>query len=150
MNGYKEVQRGGVISFALLFVLVLTVLAYAFKLGNNPVSIQLLLLASLIIGIVLLLFNKLSTNVSAKAITLRFGIGLIKKQIEISEIERVEVVRNKWYYGWGIRFIFTGWMWNISGFNAIELCFKNKKQVFRIGSANAPELKEAIDQFLSN
>jgi hypothetical protein len=54
------------------------------------------------------------------------------------------VVRNRWYYGWGIRITPRGWLYNVSGLDAVELALKNGKCV-RIGSDEPHALARAID-----
>jgi dihydrofolate reductase len=88
------------------------------------------------------------TEVSSEKIIIFFGGGLIKKKIPLSRVKEVKVVRNKWIYGWGIRYIINGWMWNIWGLDAVELTFNDKNAVFRIGSKNPEKLKEVIDKQL--
>jgi hypothetical protein len=94
------------------------------------------------------LFFRLKTEIYSDHIRLSFGIGVISKNIELNRVKSVERVRNKWYYGWGIRFIGKGWLWNIWGLDAVELTFNDKKSVFRIGSQEADILKNRIEQQL--
>ena len=97
---------------------------------------------------VCLFFFRLVTEIHADKITIYFGSGLIKKTIPFDKIKGVKVVRNKWYYGWGIRFIINGWLWNLWGLDAVELSFKDKNSIFRIGSQEAEKLKSAIERQL--
>lgn len=99
-------------------------------------------------AILLLLFYQLETVVDESGITLTFGIGLIKKQILLSDIERTEVVKNKFWYGWGIRLTPHGWLWNVAGYDAVEITYKNGNRKFRIGTKDANLLKEEIDKRL--
>ncbi len=54
-------------------------------------------------------------------------------------------MRNPWYYGWGIRLTPTGWMYNISGLDAVQLQLASGKR-FRIGTDEPVQLKSAIDR----
>ena len=65
---------------------------------------------------------------------------MIKKVIPIHNIERIGIVINKWYYGFGIRKIKNGWLYNIQGLDAIELKMKNSKSIIRIGTADSKKL----------
>jgi hypothetical protein len=96
--------------------------------------------------LVYLLFYGLTTKISAEIITLSFGIGLIRKRILINRISNVETVKTPWYYGYGIRFIPNGMLYNISGSEGIEIEFNDTKRVVRIGSKNPGLLKLQIEK----
>lgn len=49
------------------------------------------------------------------SINLRFGLTPFRKRIPLSDISSCQQVRNRWYYGWGIRYIGIGWLYNVSG-----------------------------------
>ena len=53
-------------------------------------------------------------------------------------------VRNKWYYGWGIRFMGNVTLYNIHGLDAVELTFKNKESIVRIGTKPNSKLDSEI------
>src|SRR5580765_8313337 len=55
--------------------------------------------------VILLLFATLTVIVDDTAVQVRFGIGLIRRQVPLSQIRSFSVVRNPWSYGWGIRSI---------------------------------------------
>ena len=59
----------------------------------------------------------------------------------------VEQGRNSWWYGWGIRLTPHGWMWNISGLDAVELTYRNGKK-FRIGTDELEMLLGVLKTFL--
>ena len=84
------------------------------------------------------------TDIRDGEMTLSFGIGLIKKRIQLSEIKSAEVVRNKWIYGWGIRYWGGGWMWNFKGLDAVQIEFKNSGKKFRIGTSDPDALQKFI------
>ncbi|MFP4173658.1 MAG: hypothetical protein ACLFV4_12175 [Candidatus Hydrogenedentota bacterium] len=89
------------------------------------------------------LFHALTVEVSRNEVVAAFGPGLIRKRFRIDDIKEVKPVRNPWYYGWGIRLIPHGWMFNVSGLEAVEMHLKNGKK-FRIGTDDPQGLTEAI------
>ena len=110
-----------------------------------------IIIACTSVGLMMLagiLFFKLKTEVFEDRIKLSFGIGPIQKKIQLSKIKDVRVVRNKWIYGWGIRHYGKGWLWNISGLDAIEISFNDRKSLFRIGSQDPQKLKESIEKLI--
>ena len=141
---YTEKQIGWIVIVPILGILVLLFMSYINQWGNNPISYSGLLIISLIFIISLLLFFQMKTSVNSQKIQISYGIGLIKKTIRINEIENIIIVRNKWYYGIGIRMLKNGWLYNIQGLNAIELKMKNSKSIIRIGTADGKKLKKEI------
>ena len=60
----------------------------------------------------------------------------------------MRAVRNKWIYGWGIRRLPGGWMYNVWGLDAIELDLVSGKR-FRIGTDDPDGLLAAITAVVS-
>jgi len=87
------------------------------------------------------LFTTLTTSVGDGAFEVWFGSGLIRRRIELTQIESVDVVDNPWFYGWGIHWTPNGWLWNVSGTRGIQLRFRDGRK-FRVGS-DEPELLAA-------
>ncbi len=100
-----------------------------------------------ILAVCLLLFSVLTIKVGSDDVSLRFGIGLIRKKFPVSGIDSLEIVRNPWYYGWGIRKTPDGWLYNVSGLIAIELRMKNGEK-FRIGTNDPVGLLNAIESIM--
>ena len=75
----------------------------------------------------------------------KFGSGVINKKFILKDIESCHAVKNPWYYGWGIHWTPHGWLYNISGFDAIEIKMKNNK-TYRIGTDEPEKLEYAILQ----
>lgn len=100
------------------------------------------------VGLVMWLFHALAVEVDADAVRLAFGPGLLRKRIPMDSIRAVRVVRNPWWSGWGIRWLpGRGTMWNVSGFDAVELEIE-KRGRFRIGTDEPHALARAIERSL--
>ncbi len=99
--------------------------------------------------IILTSFSTLSVSVDHDYLRLKFGYGIFRKKFPIKEIVSVESVKNHWYYGWGIRYVFWKpfWLYNISGFDAVEIKMVNGK-VYRIGSDEAEKLERAVKEVI--
>jgi len=97
----------------------------------------------------LFFFHSLTVTVSREYIVLRFGIGLIWKRFSVIDVQEATIVRNRWYYGWGIRLTPHGWLFNVSGFNAVEIRLKNGRK-YRIGTDKPVELLSAIKAVTTN
>lgn len=137
---YRHTQKGHVVIVAMIVAIVWLL----FQIGING-SLQIVPIVILIFLIAGLgLFYSLTVEIKNGILTCRFGPGLIQKNIPLSKIQSVRNVRNPWYAGWGIRW-FPGryWLWNISGFQAVELKTENGDR-FRIGTDEPDALVQAI------
>ena len=95
-------------------------------------------------GLILLgLFYGLTVEVNRDMVRLYFGFGIIHRSILREHIATVTQVSNRWWYGFGIHLTPHGWMWNISGLDAVELAYHNGKK-FRIGTDEPEALLEAL------
>jgi len=92
---YSERQIGWTVIVPALGILILLLIFYINQWGNNPISYSGLLIMFSIFIICLLLFFQMRTSVDNEKIRISYGIGLIKKTIDIHNIERIEIVRNK-------------------------------------------------------
>jgi hypothetical protein len=89
------------------------------------------------------IFRSLRVRVGDTHVEVAFGSGWPRRSIALAEIESAEPVRNRWWYGWGIRFTPHGWLWNLSGLDAVELRRRGGKR-FRIGTDDPEGLAGAI------
>ncbi len=114
--------------------------------GSDPetvyVTIAGMVFAAFFMVVILLLFHSLTVYEDHDSIRIKFGTGILNKKILFADITSCKTVRNPWYYGWGIRKIPGGMMWNVSGLDAVELTLKNGRK-FRIGT-NEPDALAAI------
>jgi hypothetical protein len=92
-------------------------------------------------------FRSLTVGVDDSTLSHRFNGGLFKKCYLLEEIASAEKVRTSPFQGWGIHWIGCGWLYNVYGLDAVEVCFKNGKRVF-IGSDDAENMAAAINEGL--
>ena len=92
-------------------------------------------------------FTTLTTSIDENYLRIKFGYGIFAKMFSLKEIVSVQAVKNRWYHGWGIRVWFWPYMWiyNISGFDAVEIIMRSGK-IYRIGTDTPKELETAIKQ----
>lgn len=126
-------------------VVILIMLALAGYLGmQDPVAIWIFLAMAAAMVIALLLFHSLSVEIADSELRIRLGIGLIRRRFPVKEIAAAKTARNKWWYGWGIRLTPHGWLFNVSGYDAVEITLKNGR-VYRIGTDEPHKLHRAIE-----
>ena len=96
-----------------------------------------------VLPLVMVLFGWLTVDVSDEHVVWWFGPGLIRRRTRVADIRSVAAVRNRWYYGWGLRLTPHGWLYNVSGLDAVELELVNGRRV-RVGTDESQELVRAI------
>jgi hypothetical protein len=101
------------------------------------------ILVAALVGLAGFAFSMLSVEIDAAEIRVSFSLGLPRKRIALADVQSASVVRNPWYYGWGIHKIPGGWIWNVSGLHAVELQLHDG-QLLRIGSDEPERLLHAI------
>jgi len=139
---YKHTQRSKILIFIIIFVLLFMIfLMYRF--GFNWIGAVVFVL----MVIALYVFNSLTITVYTERVCASFGPGLIRRIIPFRMIKSAEKVRNKWYYGFGIHLIPGGQMYNVAGYDAIELKLTNGR-VFRIGTDEPDKLLQVIQSQL--
>jgi hypothetical protein len=88
--------------------------------------------------------SKLTTSVDDRAVTAAFRWGRPQRVIPLADIGAAHVVRNKWWYGLGIRIIPGATMFNVWGLDAVELELPGRN--FRIGTDDPEGLAAAIER----
>ncbi len=137
-------QYGKLMFYIFIPVIIISLLKFYthYHLGN--IDFTPVILITFILSAVLLLVYRLSITINEQYVSFKMGIGLINKKYPISDIRSVEIVKNNWMYGWGIRFIPGGWLYNVSGFKAIELRFHSSDKIIRIGTDKPEEIEKEI------
>ena len=141
---YKHTQVGYLIIAVMAAVMVLIAIVLA-NAGINWIAIAVLV----IIAVALVLFSSLTVVIWEEELEVRFGPGPIRKRFKLNEIESCQVVKNPWYYGWGIRLTPHGMLFRVSGFYAVEIKLRTGKK-FRIGTDVPQELERAIQQVITS
>jgi hypothetical protein len=113
-----------------------------------PPMLPVMIACAVLMISLLFLMHGLGVEVGQETIQIWFGPGLIRKSISLEEVAECRPVRNHWLMGWGVRYIGGGWMWNVSGLDAVELRLKDGK-LFRIGTDDSQGLSQAIRARLS-
>ncbi len=143
MEQYRHTQIGYLL--ITLYSIAILFLGYFNIMTNfHPLALIGLIIVLMVLGT----FARLTVTVDDQMIRIQFGVRIIRKNFPLKEIEAYRVVKNPWYYGWGIRFTPRGWLFNVSGFSAIELQMKNGKR-YRIGTDDPDNLAAALDETLN-
>ena len=90
-------------------------------------------------------FTTLTASIDENCLRIKFGYGIFRKKFLLSRIVSAKQVKNHWYYGWGIRLWLWPkmWIYNVSGFDAVEIKLKNGK-TYRMGTDEPKKLEQTI------
>lgn len=135
---YRHTQFGTVVVVSLLLAAVLFA-----GLGMMTGLMPLAVIGPTLMIIFLALFYALTVEIDATHLSFRFGIGLIRQQIPLAEIVEAKPVRNHWLYGWGIHRTPHGWLYNVSGWEAVEIALASGKR-FRLGTDEPQKLAQVL------
>ena len=143
---YHHTQVGRVTLIALGAGML--VLGTLIALVREP-AIDVLLLSMLgVLALTALCFSTLTVDVDGRSVNVRFGPGLIRRRIALEQVRAVWPVKNLWWYGWGIHWTPHGWLWNVSGLDAVEIDLEGGR-CFRIGTDEPDELAASISNALA-
>ena len=141
---YDHTQPGTVTRVVFLVTIPLLCLFWWFV--SAPIFTVLPFGAVMVLG--LLCFHSLNVRIDDRAVHLRFGIGLIRRSIPLETVVGGTPVRNSWLAGFGIRYLGRGWMWNVSGLDAIQVD-RTRGGPFFIGTDEPDALEAAITGVIS-
>ena len=151
MTTYKHTQIGYLMLVVTLAVLVLfawlQITARAEPPSVNSGTNFAVTAIMVLILFILASFITLTVTIDENCLRIKFGYGVFRKRFSLKEIVSAKAVRNHWYYGWGIRLWLWPYMWifNVSGFDAVEIVMNNGK-IYRIGTDAPEELANAVKQ----
>lgn len=134
---YKHTQIGYVIIASIGAVILVTTIIGIFI----PNDFWYIFALTLFLLLCLALFPFLNIQITEEFILLNYGF--IRKTMRINEIKNTSIVKLPWYFGWGIRWTPEGWLYRVSGFNAVKIEMKSGKIIF-VGSDEADKLNKAI------
>jgi len=98
---------------------------------------------------VLGLFATLTVVVDDRTVSLSFGLGSLRREVVLADVNAARKVRDHWYDGWGVRIIPRGRLYNVGGLDAVELEMENGR-VVRIGTDQPDALLAAINAALTD
>jgi len=139
-NTYRHTQRGTLIVVAMLGMSLIVVALGFFAHRAIWFSLPIFLLVAW-------LSHSLTIEVTESELRWRFGPGLIRKSVLLSDITSARHVQTNLIEGWGIHLSRFGWLYNVSGKEAIAFTMKNGKN-FALGTDEPAELLKVINSKL--
>jgi hypothetical protein len=139
---YEHTQIGHAIIWPLLAIILIV---SSGLLGSSahrgpPVIVSIILLVCLV------LFYKLTITIEDETLSASFGSGIICKRVPLAQIVGCEPIRIRWWYGWGIHLTPYGWLYNVSGFDAVAILLRDGRN-FALGTDDPQGLVGAIRRY---
>jgi hypothetical protein len=138
---YEHTQIGHVIIWCLLAIILI---ANGGFIGHRapPLVVSIMLLVCLV------LFYRLKVTIDGETLCASFGPGIICKRVRLAHIVECEPIRIRWWYGWGIHSRPYGWLYNVSGFDAVAITLRDGRK-FALGTNDLHALIKAIRSTIS-
>lgn len=139
---YRRTQIGyALLALALIAEISMVISCVKYR---NPVAC---FLFSLVLVFLSACFFSLQVTVDETLIRLKFGIGIIRKEILLKQILSCARVKNFILSGWGVKRIgrTKGWSYNVSGFDAVELTLADGQRI-KIGTDHPEDLLKAVNE----
>lgn len=129
---YEHTQHGPLF-LRFLVIGLLAIAAIITALTGSAEGVVILGVVALVVGGALFVFNRLTVKVTDQQLIAHFGWGWPRKSLPWQEAKAVRRVRNRWWYGWGIRWFPGGTLWNVWGLDAVEFDLESGSAL-RIGT----------------
>jgi hypothetical protein len=146
----KTYSQFGKFSVAIMFPLFIFSLIMLIYIGLDDITTAIIFSSvTLTLLICRLIFYKLTITIDSSFVSFRMGLGLVSRRYLISDIKSCKSVKNSMLTGVGIRMLPNGWLYNVSGLYSIELTFRNRKSIVRIGTDKPDEIASEINKMIS-
>ncbi|SHH30989.1 hypothetical protein [Ferrimonas marina] len=139
---YQHTQPGLAIRMAILGAFALV---FGLSLVSTPTVLTLGVL--ILLAVLLVLFQSLTVTIHHNQLQWHFGPGFWRKSLPLREIEQVEAIRTRWYWGLGVKRTPHGWYYGVSGLNAVKVITQDGKSRL-IGTDQPDALCEALAKAL--
>ena len=139
MTHYEHTQIGHVIIWSLLAIILIA----SGGLIGSPFHRELALFVSIVLLVCLILFYRLRITIEDETLRASFGPGIIRKRVRLAEIVACEPIRVRWWHGWGIHLSPYGWLYNVSGFDAVAITLRDGRK-FALGTDDPDGLTAGI------
>lgn len=143
---YQHTQAGWPMRIAFLAAAVLFLaLTLLPGLSRTPTPVGVLVAGAAVTALLGWTWGSLTVRIEGGELRVRFGFGWPRKTVPLAEIAAVEVTRTTFMEGWGVHRTRRGWLYNVSGFDAVLLRLANGRSMM-VGTDEPRRLKAAIER----
>ena len=141
---YRRVQIGGLfVAAAGVGVLLTGVFALTRPASTLAEAGWTLWALAGVLVLAVLLNGWMTVEVNAAEVRARLGVGFYGRRIPLTSIVRCDAVRTRVWWGWGAHWTPSGWLYNVSGRDAVRLELRAERPVI-IGTGDVAGLERAI------
>jgi hypothetical protein len=90
-------------------------------------------------------WGSMTVRIQGGELCIRFGPGWPRKTVPLADISAVEVTRTSFIDGWGVHRTRRGWLYNVSGYDAVLLKLASGRNLL-VGSDEPRRLKAALQR----
>lgn len=145
---FKESQRFTQWWIWIVLISVLGIVIFGFIAESSSLWDGVFGLGITFLVIALFLRMELKTRIDAGGLTFSFFPFIRKRHFAIREIEKLELIEYNSllrFGGWGIRYNFDMWAYNVGGRHGLIVQLKHRR--FLIGTRKPQEMQQVIDQY---
>ena len=124
----------------LLFLIALAIMTAVI---GEWVGAAITAMVALIVGTALFVFSQFTVEVTKDGLVASFGWGWPRRTLSWEQATAARIVRNSWWYGFGIRWFPGGTLWNVWGLDAVEFDLVKGRKL-RIGTDEPEQLLAAL------
>ena len=141
---YRHSQIGTLIIVALVIPIIIEIAVIFSPAQIEKAGILILSFTAVVFLVCLILFYKLTVEIADGILRFWFGLGVIRKTINMDQIVKCQPIRISWWHGWGIHLTPNGWLYNVSGMWAVRIELKSGKKMC-IGTDEPETLAQVIN-----
>jgi hypothetical protein len=150
---YEHKQKGGRWFYSSFFILLLFIPIFynISAMMKCPGVVFLLPVLAIIVATIIwtiLTYSSLTVTIDNEFIHVVFGPYAFFKRFALKDIASCKPVKNSFWDSWGIHMCGSGWLYNIAGFDAVEITMKSGKHN-RIGTDEPQQLAETIQNIIA-
>ena len=145
-SAYSHTQRSRALAILCIVSVVLILAPVAIIPQPVPRGVWVAVgLAALMMVIMAWEFSSLTVEIANDELSWRFGAGIIRKRLPLSEIASAVPIRTGIWQGIGVHWVGAGWLYNVAMGDAVEITTLRGKRI-RIGTDEPVALANAIER----
>lgn len=121
----------------------LGVVAVGAAASGSVAGLAVVLVTVAIVATAMAIFSRLTVAVTETAVQAQFGWGWPRRTVPFHTITTATVVRNRWWYGFGLRWFPGGSLWNVWGLDGVEFDLSEGRKL-RFGTDEPEALLAAL------
>jgi hypothetical protein len=139
---YQRTQIG-YLTICVLFIAAIFVAATGIVAPAGRDSLLIRALIEVILLISAIVFSRLTIKVNGEFLEACFTMRISCTKVPLADIAECEPIRIRWWYGWGIHLTPYGWLYNVSGLDAVAITLRDGRK-FALGTDDPEGLVAAI------